>query len=1766
MPGLDGIICGGLDTRKISADDVLVTGSASKPKVFVKSEVLDKVYNYQGKYYAVLKFNDACFTTLCPGETEYNRALLLLSDSINFEDGIDKTNVSSSGIKTICGTLNDDAQTFHGNAIKAVDATNVNKYGFCPKAIKPTKSAIPVRSNLRTYGPYVSPGFGSSCGGTNAEQDTDLAPWVFGSIAAMNTAGSARVASMLQQFSSPLQETGSYTITGLPTLNLGVNVGMPNLTGISINFGSSGMTTTYNFQTHTNKFGSLSRNFLDKFKTVQKYKQQLLQFKNNLSVQQERSNRKRKIIDAGGGNGVGGGVFDIAGAHRASEQRVFVGEFYEDQNKGDEPYKRTVVSTADLDKTIYELRYDESKKAFMSLDGLFGPVSSDGDGGLPQYAAFSVGCHKASPEYPQPPFRIGDSSSSESFASGLDEHNLEITRIYENPLTNPGSHHHDGDTKGHSIDLVAGKRNTAGVPEKGMILNFYNEQDGDKYPQDYRFLGLRGPMVLHAWGYDTQGKPIPNEADTKENSSQGTFTENGLTDRFLNNWLKDPSTWPVAPIDLRFDRNRGVWVSPPSYKIVVAKLEEDLQEYSTAKAKLINKKDGDSYGNPIYDKDGNEVIAEDKPNANALIRIADRIGKTANKGDLVYCYYDTFNCEYLILEIGESNKIVRFKLVDICPIEDLYYGDAFFEKYGYGDKHFGTYSLFDDGEYVDSYAIRLNCNREPIDKNGKVLNNTDLEDEDVVKQNLIVVRDVVGRWGPAFNRMYDTTGNKASSVEFWKEHAAEGYAIKVSNPKPSGETDPTVCDRRLPCELTYTTDNSSSGDSITVDEEYDILYLESYARIIHGCLTQDLYCSSTFASSEYPSDEWKKARPMGNALLEIDKYYGNSSNGNMPIYFENKAGNLELDGFGFVRVFDPWMVTNQSYDDGAPCYDPKHSIFYHLSEGTNVVAIFNETLKRYEILQASKPPTNIVRFKVIDVCESGVFGDPSDGYDQADSWTKYAGYLDKFPNVHILGVRIDCDGNPVDKNGNSLPTNNAAFQQAISDPERSKDILINLFDNAGSHGPAFATYKTYNEWKQNAFTGYAAKADPVIHDSNCDMGRMVGHCGWVDHDQYESFDILFLESYARFVECTLTQDLYVSGSGSSGGSSQYSDDEYKTQYPDGNAAATDLHTYGDSPNGREPKFYDKDGEEVPFRVFDPFEDVEKAKNPFAILKEGDKVLAIFDETRKKYVIYQSIKKNERVVKFAVAQNKKKFGDQQFYGVLVDALNYPIDSTGSRLDADNFLENRITIRDTFGLRGPDMFGVGTPYTSGPAIGSSIFEEHITGIEDLEYDGLKYGPFLGFALERIYDGPTQNGLAKGTLVYELITLEKFAEFVTGKVGTPSTDASAYYYGAISSFSNGRRPVTRSTKNITKGLNLVLSYSLTSFHGTRSYIVGDFYDGQSAQAGDSPETILEKVDGCEFVAQLDCDASFQTEERLVYNIVETETLAVKGKSIIYDQETAADALNKGEKVKETSDESRFTSTYYRGFQWDKEKSKEHYDKIEIINRDDWKDKPLLVKDAVIYTELLDIASSGNPRYVVHDGQTMARIIEKKSQGGLNASSLETDPEKKKISSNYGDKAYLGTNKVLDLDKPPKIEIQHEWMSYEDGLILCALDEENRSTGKVEEQTIYRVIYAREAPVIITGTALYKFTPKNTSGIKVSPGEASCPNVNKPPIPDPVLQNVSNPLGYGAEEGDSVTVQRVYSNAPMFGNQSNYYYIVIGTGKPPESCSSGGGGSSGS
>jgi len=97
-------------------------------------------------------------------------------------------------------------------------------------------------------------------------------------------------------------------------------------------------------------------------------------------------------------------------------------------------------------------------------------------------------------------------------------------------------HIEDGGTS-DSMQYLSGDRH-GGKPRK------YRH---DKY---IRGMGLRLPLVGVGWGYTTDGNPWPS----------GTSTDQfrGDTD---NGWEVDPKDYQAAPIDIRYDTEKGMWVA-----------------------------------------------------------------------------------------------------------------------------------------------------------------------------------------------------------------------------------------------------------------------------------------------------------------------------------------------------------------------------------------------------------------------------------------------------------------------------------------------------------------------------------------------------------------------------------------------------------------------------------------------------------------------------------------------------------------------------------------------------------------------------------------------------------------------------------------------------------------------------------------------------------------------------------------------------------------------------------------------------------------------------------------------------------------------------------------------------------------------------------------------------------------------------------------------------------------------------------------------------
>ncbi len=662
-----GTVCGLLDISDIDSEEIIAISGVG---AWIGCDVDEKIYEIQNSpyAYAVIKFNNPCWASSCPEDTSslVAQSFLMISNSLGstiLNSGVQNPNVSGeqdlpgSGLpaSNICG-VNIDLLKI---AQEKVDALQTNEKGFQPAAIKPNACVIPMKSNVFSYGPWASSNFATTYGGADLQVNNDLAPWLFGSSTAMNIAGQELANTSLVGLSRA--EKGSATIPGLPTYTIGAALANgPVLTNLSVSFGANGVTTTYDFATYTPKFGQLSRAIIEKYKTMAQIRNEQLRFLRQNAILNNKIARKA-------GAQKNKGELSKSLSDKNSLSRVLIGEIFDFQNTPNSGVgQRTVVGISTLSKSVLEMRGSGySNKAFMSLDGLYGPVSIAGDGDLPRMIVIPSGSGAPSglawSIAPNPPVSKTPIDLNEQ-KNASDINNIaEIIGLYSqhmNPLSNPGDITYIGETDvpvGHCIDIV-GKYSK--IPDSGLINNFNSKEFScDNYPQDYRFLAMRGPLILHSWGYDTDGKPVPNESDLDDYAKSGIFATGNLKSTFLTDWLQKPKTWPVAPIDLRLDRERGVWVAPREHSIATAELISDLLPYSKASGILI------SIGKSITDNNG-EIL--DKNNRNIIIE--DRVGMTIDSGNKAYVYFDTYNSVYIPLGVGNDGGVKVAETEGLWPI------------------------------------------------------------------------------------------------------------------------------------------------------------------------------------------------------------------------------------------------------------------------------------------------------------------------------------------------------------------------------------------------------------------------------------------------------------------------------------------------------------------------------------------------------------------------------------------------------------------------------------------------------------------------------------------------------------------------------------------------------------------------------------------------------------------------------------------------------------------------------------------------------------------------------------------------------------------------------------------------------------------------------------------------------------------------------------------------------------------------------------------
>lgn len=628
-------------------------------------------------------------------------------------------------------------------------------------------------------------------GGTKIVHDPQLTPWNYGSMEILDNAVMAKIRDDVNY--QQITEEGSVQVPGILALHNSAyrigdvlsyegSINGPIVSNIQIQIGEGGITTTYNMRTYSRKIGFFNKDNADRLREfgMESLKRRKEISTSLLSLSEQLSTRSPSTDP----NTLSpGAIFDFAREHlalppkplRSSPFEILAGcatpyahPLGQSASKNpftdigyspswpSLPYSKTAlnlnpkdlmrhqtnVSLQDIGELPREISAGYACKSYMSLDGIFSPISFYptphgatyhiakynrsgcafcGGNGTYTYSYYSydpdnppanaaaLNSSKAS-KSEKCPFcetnedknkKLGQSSSPREItppyvlASGDDLSiisrnalkNMGLPGLSGNPIINYSTlnpvllskgefsawqNRQEGDFTAHTIDLI-GQGLTVPESDDGLkpaystnIERSYADYDMNfiefaknrgianlsAYNHNMRFFGLRGPLMLHGWGYDLEGYPVPNASGEPKVSQgeivkddagniiyknqkqklDGTWTKPYKENAFYQGWGQLPGTWPVGPVDLRWDSNAGVWTVGSNYKPVWVAIETDLLDTEPVRGVIID----DSYTNdPLPD------------GFRKLVFVKDSLGLNPSpRGAAIYCKYDSTNGFY----------------------------------------------------------------------------------------------------------------------------------------------------------------------------------------------------------------------------------------------------------------------------------------------------------------------------------------------------------------------------------------------------------------------------------------------------------------------------------------------------------------------------------------------------------------------------------------------------------------------------------------------------------------------------------------------------------------------------------------------------------------------------------------------------------------------------------------------------------------------------------------------------------------------------------------------------------------------------------------------------------------------------------------------------------------------------------------------------------------------------------------------------------------
>jgi hypothetical protein len=340
----------------------------------------------------------------------------------------------------------------------AIMKKNCLPFKIAPNARTPNAVAIPLKSNTLVYGPWLAAG---APGKVRVEFDSSLNPWTFNGYDNMNLAGNVRVATAITN--QQVVETGTVEFAGSPTTSLGrlLQSGGPNVTSIDVAISSSSITTSYRFQTFTNRWGIFSKGYVERLKrlslsTAELRKSIRLALKDNLADVEAIGNAARTSRD----------YLERMAKARKRETPHDVLHAWTEFDTIDNAVRQQ-ISMATQEEAIQlsnaEVDEDYQATAIMSLSGLTRPFSTSDENNtyLPSYEGATL---------------TGDIPSQTNLDPWVGQNDIECFS-YGDTYTGVNAYINEGD-------------NT-----------------------NARVFGLRAPLVLVGWGYGTDGQKYPGSTD-----------------------------------------------------------------------------------------------------------------------------------------------------------------------------------------------------------------------------------------------------------------------------------------------------------------------------------------------------------------------------------------------------------------------------------------------------------------------------------------------------------------------------------------------------------------------------------------------------------------------------------------------------------------------------------------------------------------------------------------------------------------------------------------------------------------------------------------------------------------------------------------------------------------------------------------------------------------------------------------------------------------------------------------------------------------------------------------------------------------------------------------------------------------------------------------------------------------------------------------------------------------------------------------------------